>query len=256
MRFRALSIVTVLVASIAGRATAQQPDTNSDDKSQSTGRGWSGNLDPRFMDRMTVDGIWQLSKGQIELANFALKQTHNENVRKFAQTSIDNCQRLNDRLQAFVQQSGGEQNANPDRWGKPEDAKNETANASGWATGADKTAGQTGTSWNARNLAVVHHDIANQVTAGTERELAQYQGAEFDRAFVGQQFWGQVRFLAVVKAGNKQASNELRKIINQATIDAEKQLDDCRRLVNDPSLTVAGDLATTPTSANARPTSN
>jgi predicted outer membrane protein len=231
IRSVAIALATVASISLAGLAMAQRADTKSDDKGQPQNRGWTGQMDQGLVDQIAADGIMQMNKGQIELATFALKHSQNENVRKFAQTSIENCTNLNNELEMFIKEKDGKENAVRDQSTATDDhsvkgneqkessAKHDNEAASrGWAS-----------NWNSQNLNVIRHDISNQVVANIERELAQYQGADFDRAFLGQQFWAHVTFVAAAKASGKQVSSDLRKVILEAATDAEKQVENCRR---------------------------
>jgi predicted outer membrane protein len=220
-RFRSVSISLIVAGTFAvgGWAMAQRGDTKSDDKSQPQGRGWAGQTDQGLLDQIAVDGLMQMNKSQIELANFALKHTQNQNVRKFAQASIENCTNLNNALEKFVDSKRGEQ---------------------------DSSRGREASNWKAQNLDVIRRDISNQVVAGIERELAQYEGGDFDRAFLGQQCWGHVTFVAVAKASGKHVSNDLRKLVAEAATEAEKQLDDCRKMIRDLSSPLARAQETTP----------
>lgn len=243
---RYLTIATVMVSmTFAGWALAQRTDPSAPDQSRPAER-WAGQLSQPLLDQIAADSMVQMNKGQIELANFALKHTQNENVRRFAQTSIENCTRLNSQLQRFVGEANPVQPGNPlDEAANP---RSETAPTpptekvakESPAKHDTETAGGPGASnWKAFTFDVIRHDISNQVVASIERELAQYQGNDFDRAFVGQQFWGHVMFVASAKAGEKHVSKELRQVVDQGTKSAENQLDECRKLIRDLSSNVA-----------------
>jgi predicted outer membrane protein len=248
IRSMSIAIMTIACISIAGWAMAQRGDTKSDDKSQPQGRGWAGQTDQGLLDQIAADGIMQMNKSQIELANFALKHTQNENVRRFAQNSIENCTKLNSELEKFVADKSTKDDANRDRSTATEDRLAQRNEQSDSVLKHDNEATSRGwaSNWNAQNLNVIRHDISNQAVASIERELAQYQGTDFDRAFVGQQFWGHVTFAAVAKASGKQVSGDLRKLLTEAATDAEKQLESCRTLIRDLPTPVARTPETTP----------
>jgi predicted outer membrane protein len=246
IRSMAIAIMAVASLSIAGWVMAQRVETKTGDRSQPENRGWTGQMDQSLVDRIAADGIKQMNKGQIELANFALKHTKNENVRKFAQTSIENCTNFNNELEKFVKNgtddaNRGLSNVTDDRSATANEQREFSAKqdsdapSRGWAS-----------NWSSQNLDVIRHDISNQVVASVERELAQYQGADFDRAFLGQQFWGHVTFVAVAKASGKQVSNDLRKVLFDAVSDAEKQLENGRTLIRSLPSPVARSAETTP----------
>jgi predicted outer membrane protein len=243
----AIVVMTIAAISIACRAMAQRGETKSDEKAQPRDRGWAGQTDQRLLDQLAADGVMQMNKSQIELANFALKHTQNENVRKFAQVSIENCTKLNNELEKFVAETSGKDDTDPDRSTTTADAA-KRGDESGLSLKTDSEATGRGwaSSWNSQNLNVIRHDVSNQVVASIERELAQYQGLDFDRAFLGQQYWGHVTFIAAAKASGKQVSNDLRRLLTEAATDADKQLDGCRKLIRNLPSSVARAPETTP----------
>lgn len=183
---RYLTIAAAMLSmAIGGWAMAQRSDTKSADQSEPTSKGWGAHMDQALMDQLAADGMMQMNKGQIELANFALKHTQNEGVRKFAETSIQNCTNLNNQLQKFAGENTAEHQGDQDRRATGDNSANgdEKKQRDSSTQHESQTAGQPNASnWKALNLDVVRHDVSNQVIASIERELAQYQGADFDRA--------------------------------------------------------------------------
>jgi predicted outer membrane protein len=235
-RLLTIAAVAAATVSIGGWAVAQRNETGLQGRSQLQSRGWAGQLDQRLVDQIAVDSLTQASKSQIELANFALAHTQNDNVRKFAQASIDNCNKLNRQLEGFIGEGS-----------RRSVTINEKEDSDSSAQRDRETASQARTAnWTTRDFNVIRRDISNQVVANIKRELAQYEGAEFDRAFLGQQLWGHVTFVALAKAGEKQVSSDLRKVIVQAATDTEKQLEDCRKLIRELPSNVARNPETTP----------
>ncbi len=82
-------------------------------------------------------------------------------------------------------------------------------------------------------------EIGDQIVSSIEKQLGQFQGADFDRAYLGQQFWGHVVFIANAQAAEKHASGELKQVISEGSQTAEKHLEECRRLIRDLSANVA-----------------
>jgi predicted outer membrane protein len=213
-----------------------------------------------ILDQMAAEGILQMNKGEIELANFALKHTQNEEVRKFAQTIIDDQTNLNNQLQRFVGEKGAGQGTNPPAGnsatqpGQPttQPAQPTTPGTPVTQPGREaagptaQAGGAPGESWKAMSIDTIRRDVANQVIAAIQRELAQYQGSDFDRAYVGQQFWGHVEFVAAAKAGSKHLSNDLRQVVEQGAQTGEKRLEECRKLIRNLASNVARSTEATP----------
>jgi len=252
---RCSAIAAVLLAiSIAGWALAQRTNPNDqrqpqpgENAAQPGQPGQPGQMGQAIIDRMAAEGMMQMSKGQIELANFALKHTQNDDVRKFAQSIVQDATNLNNQLQKFVgQESSGQQPPNPAGARNAPAPGGQTTTAPP-AQGAPGAAASTGESnWKAMPFDTIRKDISDQVVAAIEKELAQYQGSDFDRGFAGQQFWSYVVFVASAKAGEKHVSPELRQIVNEGAKTAEQHLEDCRKLIRTLAANVARTNETTP----------
>jgi len=244
----------IAVLGLASWAQAQRndPNTRQDPQGQSNPpAAQPGQIGQPFLDLMAAEGILQMNKGEIELANFALKHTQNEEVRKFAQTIVNDQTNLNNQLQRFVSEQGAGQGGNspgatsatqPATPGTP--AVQPGRESAGPTAQAGRAPGDS--SWKAMSIDTIRRDVANQVVASIERELAQYQGSDFDRAYVGQQFWGHVVFVASAKAGAKHLSNDLRQVVEQGAQTGEKHLDECRKLIRDLTANVARSTEATP----------
>jgi predicted outer membrane protein len=246
---RCSAIAAVLLSiSIAGWALAQRTNPN-DQRQPQPGENAAqpGQLGQALLDRMAAESMVQMAKGQIELANFALKHTQNDEVRKFAQSIVQDATNLDSQLQKFVgQESSGQQPPNPAGTPNAAAPAGQTTTESP-AKGAPNTTAAAGeSSWKAMSIDTIRKDISDQVVAAIEKELAQYQGSDFDRAFAGQQFWGHVVFVASAKAGEKHVSGELRQIVNEGAKTAERHLEDCRKLIRDLSSNVARTNESTP----------
>ncbi len=242
----------VAVLGMASWALAQRNDARQDPQGQSNPVATQqGQLGQPILDQMAAEGILQMNKGEIELANFALKHTQNEEVRKFAQSIVTDQTNLNNQLQRFVSEQGAGQGGNfPSGTSATEPATPGTPavqpgrESAGPTAQAGRTPGDS--SWKAMSIDTIRRDVANQVVASIERELAQYQGSDFDRAYVGQQFWGYVVFVASAKAGAKHLSNDLRQVVEQGAQTGEKHLDECRKLIRDLTANVARSNEATP----------
>jgi predicted outer membrane protein len=215
-----------------------------------------GQLGAGMLNQMAAEGMMQMSQSEIQLANFALQHTQNEEVRRFAQTLIKDHVDLNKQLERFASEEvralwGNESRAPAGGAAAP------GPNAQAPQPGAE-TAAQPATQPGAQpgrgneagpmpgSLFQIRQDISDQVVASIERELGKFQGADFDRAFLGQQFWGHVVFVASATAGGKHVSGELKQVVDQGAKTAEKHLEDCRKLIRDLSANVARGTETTP----------
>jgi len=250
--------IALSVIGIASGAFAQRNDQNPNQNAppaREQGQdpaAKEGRLGAGMLNQMAAEGMMQMGQSEIQLANFALQHTQNEEVRRFAQALIKDHVDLNKQLERFASE------AVRARWGS--EARAPAGGASAPQPGARgpqpgaETAAQPGTQPAAGNEAgpmpgsmfQIRQDISDQVVASIERELGKYQGADFDRAFLGQQFWGHVVFVASATAGGKHVSGELKQVVDQGAKTAEKQLEDCRKLIRDLSSNVARGNETAP----------
>jgi uncharacterized protein (DUF305 family) len=205
------------------------------------------------MDQMAAEGIMQMSQAEIQLANFALQHTKNEEVRSFAQTLIKDHLSLNKQLERFISDDVRARWASESPPARAGEAGEPQSRAKAPKPSAE-TAGQPVTSGTKSesgakpaSLFQIHQDISDQLVASIERELGQYQGNDFDRAFLGQQYWAHVVFIASATAGGKHLSgSDLKLVADQGAKTAGKHLEDCRKLIGNLSANVARGTETTP----------
>jgi predicted outer membrane protein len=250
--------VAALALGFASQALAQRNDRNQNQdqqqRNQDQQQRQDQNQDPAqpsqntqsHIDKMAANAMQQCSQQEIDLANFALKHTQNEEVRRFAQKVIEDHTNLDNQLQRFTSaegrgQPGNQTSAQP---GTSAAAQPGTETAAQPAARPDATAGGD-SNWKANDLETIRKDIASRVTASIERELAQYQASDFDRAYVGQQFWAHVVFIASATAGGNHVSPDLKQVVDQGAKTAQMHLDDCRKLIRDLSANVARSAGTT-----------
>jgi predicted outer membrane protein len=258
----------LLAVGLSGRALAQRNDPNArNDQQNNASRqtadrtGAEGQKEGKI-DQMIADQLLAMSTGEAQLANFALQRTQNEAVRQFAQMMIQDHNKLNTELEKFASpdlvKSLGEAGRQAGQPGQPGQLPQPGATAT-TQPGATPTTQPAATQPGERNTADVAggssggnehvqicEDISKQIGAGVVKELGQYQGSDFDRAYAGQQFWGHVTFIGVAKGAENHVSADLKQVLNQGATTAEQHLEHCRRLIRDLSANVARGNETTP----------
>ncbi len=211
-------------------------------------------------DRMVADHLLGMSIGEIELARFAEQHAQSPEVKKFAQQMVEQHTQFNNELSRFASQGvWNQQTGAAEKTGDAntrDDANRIQANADrdnrnnagqpgnvtiGERPNANETAGREH-----GDIVRQHQMMAKQITSAIEKELGQFQGNEFDRAYVGQQFWDHVVFIAAAKAADNNVSdNQLKQVVQQGTQTAEHHLDATRKLIRDLSSNVASRPTTT-----------
>jgi len=273
----AVALLTVVMAARAvaepGEPAARPDDRAADPKAATADRGGPAGQ-TGHTDKMIANQLLEMSKGEVELANFALKRTQNEEVRRFAQQMIDEHTNFNNQLAKFASpelskdlgaqppapgtQPGAtapQLGSRPDRATPPGRTPAAAAPARPGEPAAatelarpDTTAAADRTDVAGGDPSVqICEDISKQIGSSLQRELGKYQGSDFDRAYVGQQFWSHVIFVGAAKGAEKHVSQDLQQLLNQGATTGEKHLEHCRTLIRDLSANVArGTSETTP----------
>jgi predicted outer membrane protein len=264
-----LLAAALVIVGLSGRALAQRNDPNARNDLQNNASrqtadpaGAEGQKEGKI-DQMIADQLLAMSTGEVRLANFVLQRTQNEAVRQFAQMMIQDHNKLNTELEKFANpdlvKSLGEAARQAGQPGQPGQLPQPgaTATAQPGATpatqpgatqpGARNPADLAGGGTSGGDNVKICEDISKQIGSLVTRELGQYQGSDFDRAYAGQQFWGHVTFIGVAKGAENHVSADLKQVLNQGATTAEQHLEHCRRLIRDLSTNVArGTTGTTP----------
>ena len=74
-------------------------------------------------------------------------------------------------------------------------------------------------------------DIKEQCLQLTQRELSEKQGAEFDKAYIGQQLVAHVNMLAELQARQKYAGQELQPVIREGQQMAQQHLSQAKQIM-------------------------
>ncbi len=201
------------------------------------------------MDKHLADKLIGMSQGEIQLGNFALKHTQNPEVKKFAQMMVQAHTEFNNKLARYASEGVWNENrsgaSSDNRAHQPETTTNAADNKNSDNKTADNKSTETKSTENGGDqhgdkMVQIGKDMGDQINTAIERELGQYQGNEFDRAYVGQQFWGHVVFIATAKAmDNHIGSNELKQVVQEGEKAANHHLDETRKLIREISSNVA-----------------
>lgn len=258
----------LLAVGLSGRALAQRNDPNArnnlqGNESRQADRTATEGQKEGKIDQMIADQLLTMSTGEVQLANFALQRTQNEAVRQFAQAMIQDHNKLNTELEKFANpdlvkalgeisrqtgQPGQPAAAQPGQLPQPgQSGATATTQPGAAQPGERNPLDVAGGGSSGGDGVKICEDIGKQIGSLVTRELGQYQGSDFDRAYAGQQFWGHVHFIGVAKGAENHVSADLKQVLNQGATTAEQHLEHCRRLIRDLSTNVArGTNETTP----------
>jgi predicted outer membrane protein len=260
---RGLAIAAAMLAfGFVGRATAADPAApaaNPGTEARNPADPAGQPAETSHVDQMVADQLLEMSRGEVELANFALKHSQNEEVRRFAQMMVQDHTNLNNQLERFASpglrgnadRPAGQPGTNtappPATTGAPGATIGTPPGAATAPPAATDTREATDNKANGDQIGIqVCEDISRNIGAGVEKELSQFQGIDFDRAYIGQQFWGHVVFMGAARGAENHVSANLKQVLNEGTTTAGKHLEDCRKLIRDLSSNVARGNETAP----------
>jgi predicted outer membrane protein len=186
---------------------------------------------------------------EVALGQFAKDRAQNPEVKQFAQMMVQEHQQAISQLQqASPQLASMNLNLSAQGGATPgaASASNSNRGAGAATTSSTPTAGSSAsTSANQRNTATADggadgqtqqhvqfaQEVKQQCLQLTTAELGRKQGAEFDKAYIGQQLVAHTQMLATLQAAQRHASSELQPIIQQGTQMTEHHLAQARQIM-------------------------
>lgn len=190
------------------------------------------------------------NEGEVAAGQFAQQRSQNEDVKRFAQTMIEQHTQLIGKLQQFAGGMGsghnpGTRSTTPTRPGAASQP------AAGGQLGADPGVPQTGVAA-AQTQSREAHDVGNpadgrrgqggldfiaikrELAAACkqtmERELGQKQGAEFDKCYMGQQVMAHLHAIDAMRVARNHSSPELQHVLDEGIRTAETHLQHAKEL--------------------------
>ncbi|MBS0208481.1 MAG: DUF4142 domain-containing protein [Planctomycetes bacterium] len=168
------------------------------------------------------------NEGEVKLAQFALKHAQSDDVKKFAQTMIDQHTQLVNKLDQFTahrEHRAMSRNANePVQNAAPAEAQN---NANPQTNANAPTNTQTAVAPNPvghHEMLGLHHEIGERCLQLTEQELSQKRGADFDRCYVGSQISAHIHAIAAMEVVRDHAQGNLRQVLDDGVHAAQQHL--------------------------------
>jgi len=173
------------------------------------------------------------NQGEVALAQFAQQRSQNEQVRKFAQQIIEHHQQaiskieqaapgvvgLNLQLRSGVE---GAAAASPNPTGvRPASAEEPVASTASTANAGHDQRG-------VQLAQAVKQECLNL----TQQELAQKQGVEFDKAYIGQQVGAHIGMLAELRGSKSFASAQLQPVIAEGEQMTQKHLAEAKQIMS------------------------
>jgi predicted outer membrane protein len=173
-----------------------------------------------------VQKLRKANEAEIELAKMAMEKTNNKDVRELTKTIVQDHQAFNQKLK----QMSGKQ----DEGTVKHDEGNRTQGSSENATGGNRKTGQTLTNNQSPIVPAQLSKLAEQACDNaldmTKEMLSQYEGQDFNMAFLGQQCVAHITMLAELKAIESAGPQELQQVAQEAAKKVEQHLEKCKQL--------------------------
>jgi len=133
----------------------------------------------------------------------------------------DDGARANDRREERGAARGGEARGDEARGSEGATTRTTTTTTAG-------AAGHGAIDWN-----MVHAQVADQCLKSTREELGRFKGADFDKAYMGQQIVAHMQMIDELKVLRSHATSQLQQEIDDGIEHAEHHLQEARKIMND-----------------------
>ncbi len=170
-----------------------------------------------------IQKLRKANEAEIELANLATQKADNEEVKQFAQMLVQDHQACNQKLQ---QKTGQDQ---------PGQRPAIQAQANQNRAGQNQIAGQTPSSGSQsatvpKELVQIAEQACENSLKMTKDMLSNYDGQDFDMAFLGQQCVAHTMMLAELKAIESAGPQELQPLAQEISQKVQQHLEKAKQL--------------------------
>ena len=190
------------------------------------------NLDPKIAVCLVLG-----NQEEVALAQFAQQRSQNEQVRKFAAQMIEHHQQAISKIEKAAPEVA---NLNLQLRGGTEGAAAPTTGASGVRPASAEepvTSTISGTNSEAsaghdQRAVQLAHSVKQECLNLTQQELAQKQGVEFDKAYMGQQVAAHIGMLAELRGSKNFATGQLQQVITEGEQMTQKHLAEAKQIMS------------------------
>jgi predicted outer membrane protein len=170
---------------------------------------------------------------EVALAQFAQQQSQNEQVRNFAQQMVEHHQQAI----AKIEQAAPEvASLNLQLQSGTEGAAAASTSASGVRpASAEEPVASTASAANPahdQRAVQLAQSVKQECLNLTQQELAQKQGAEFDKAYIGQQIGAHIGMLAELRGSKNFATGQLQQVISEGEQVTQKHLAEAKQIMS------------------------
>lgn len=165
------------------------------------------------------------NEAEVALAEFAEQRTQNPEVKRFAQKMIEQHRQAVSKIQQAAPETVG-----LSLQVRSEAARSASTPASGVRPASAEEPIAANNAGSDQRMVQMAKQIAQECLNLTEQELAQKQGAEFDKAYIGQQVGAHLGMLAQLRGSKSFASGELQQVIAESEQVTQEHLAEAKRI--------------------------
>lgn len=231
-------------------------------RTDQSGAGQSNTLDQHIATCLIL-----ANKEEIALAQFAQERAQHEEVKKFAQQMIEQHKQAVTKLEQAapeVASMRGQLELNAGQGGQGQDrrsgdqastgqqgqqgqpgqprAATQAGGATGQPGGVVQASGaspfnpggaQSGSQQGGQHqMVALAKEVKQQCLQLTQRELSEHEGADFDKAYIGQQVGAHIAMLAQLQASSQYASGNLRQVIQEGEQMTQEHMEHAKRIMD------------------------
>jgi predicted outer membrane protein len=170
---------------------------------------------------------------EVALAQFAQQKSQNEQVKKFAQQMIEHHQQAISKIEQAAPEVAG---LNLQLRGGAEGEAAASSNPTGVRpASAEEPVASTAAAENVghnQRGAQLAQAVKQECLNLTQQELAQKQGVEFDKAYIGQQVCAHIGMLAELRGSKNFATGQLQQVIDEGEQMTQQHLDQAKQIMS------------------------
>ncbi len=209
-----LALAVGLTLLLAAPATAQQRQVERTREARS---------DAQQLTQYFADKLMLADRAEEQLARIAEQRARSPQVKRLAQTLIQDHTKLDERLAELVPQAA-------DRFVAQDGRRAAERRPPQTRTSVRESSGEHAV---LTELCMINHRTADNEIARSTKMLQQYQGQDFDMAFLGMQIAGHTWLLSELQAIENVGTSDFQKLVAEATSTVEHHLEKAQALSNE-----------------------
>ncbi len=208
---RTFALATALTLLVAASAVAQQEQND---------RAQQGDTNAEQLTEYFADKLMLFDRSECELSQIAAQQATSPLVKQYAQSLIQDHSDLDEQI-AKLSPETADRFADHDGQARDEDRPRQTRTAAREDSGEHAVLTE---------LCMINHRTADSELARSKKMLDEYEGEDFDMAYLGMQIGGHTWLLSELEAIQNVGTPQFQKLVADATKIAKEHLEKAQEL--------------------------